>query len=311
MRQPRGYVCPFTSSTPPLNDLNHPSWQAAEWITEWHGILGGETNPTSIEAKLLWDHTHLYLAARMEEHDLWAFQTEHDSSVWLDNAFELFLDPDCDGHNYFEWEINPLGVILDMSMDRPYICGGTRCDDLEIPDLGLVLVTDGAVNDPSATERGWRFGAAFPWTFLTQIGQSGKAPSAGDTWKFNMMKMFWPVEVRDGVYVKDHTQPEKYWTFAPTNVLDIHRPHIWGSLHFAESAGDVPADEDWDTKFGLIQAVGLDSRSRAEGLLPREDLRLLADHIVLEHESGFAVRTMSPSGRFYTMTADGRLMCEG
>jgi len=311
MLPPRGYVCPYTPSPPPLDNLDHPTWQAANWITEWPSILGDETCPTLIEAKLLWDRDYLYLAARMEEHDLWAFQTEHDSDIFLDNAFELFLDPDRDGHNYLEWEINPLGVTLDMCMDKPYICGGIRNNDLEIPGLRLHLLTDGAVNDPGATERGWQFAAAFPWATFTQLGHSGGAPVAGDIWNFNLMKVFWPVEVRDGVYAKDESQPEKYWTFASTGVVDIHRPHVWGALHFADSAGDVPEDGDWKTKFGLIQAVGLDVRSRAEGLLPRQDLKLLAEHIVLSHSSGYAIRTLAPSGRLWTMTADGRLTCEG
>lgn len=310
MCQPRGYICQFATEPPPLDDLDHPGWQAGEWITEWPDIYGKKNCPTSLSAKLLWDKNNLYLAAKIEERDLWAFQTEHDSDIFLDNAFELFLDPDSDGHNYLEWEINPLGVTLDMSMNRPYICGGTRSNELEIPDLKLHLLTHGAVNDPSKQEEGWQFAATFPWDTLTQIGHSGDAPSPGEAWRFNLMKVFWPVLIQDGQYAKDTSRSESYWTFAPTGVLDIHRPHVWGYLHFADSQTPPMEDEDWETKLGLIQAMGLDSRSRAEGILPRSDLKVRSEQIVLEHSSGFAIRTMSPSGRFYTMTADGRLSCE-
>jgi len=44
--------------------------------------------------QMLWDDECLYIAAEMEEPHLWATLTEHDSIIFHDNDFEVFLDPD-------------------------------------------------------------------------------------------------------------------------------------------------------------------------------------------------------------------------
>ena len=301
VNRPTTTICPRTPQKPPLDHLEHPLWQAAPWIETWTEIRGDETAPTTIKAKLLYDETHLYLAAQMQEPHLWATQTEHDASVWLDNAFELFLDPNGDGHNYLEWEVNCLGTTLDLSMDRPYICGGTMNPELEIPGLELAILADGSVNDPSSKATGWEFGAAIPWKALTQIDQ--EPPQAGDIWRFNLMKCFWPVEVVDGTYQKSETEPEKYWCLAPTGVVDIHRPWFWAYLQFAESADQTPyKDPDWDTKLALCQALGFTSRARADGPNPKDSLYLQPNQTLIDHPSGYAVQT---SG--YQLSADGRL----
>lgn len=275
MRHPPTIICPRTPQKPPLDTLDHPLWQAAPWITTWTEIRGQETSPTEIKAKLLWDNQNLYLAAQIAEPHLWAFQTEHDSDIFLDNCFELFLDPDGDGHNYFEWEINALGVTLDLRMNKPYICSGTRDDSLEIPGLELALLTDGAVNDPSTQATGWEFAVAIPWATLAQIGHSGTPPQLGDIHRFNLMKCWWPVAVRDGAYHKIESEPEKYWCLAPTHVLDIHRPWFWAYLQFAESANATPfSDPDWETKLALCNTLGFTTRTRLDGPTPLQEVKL-------------------------------------
>jgi len=51
---------------------------------------------------MLWDDQAVYVAAELEEPHVWATLTQHDSVIFQDNDFEVFLDPDADGHNYGE-----------------------------------------------------------------------------------------------------------------------------------------------------------------------------------------------------------------
>ncbi|MBL8069153.1 MAG: carbohydrate-binding family 9-like protein [Armatimonadetes bacterium] len=305
MQHPRAYACARTATPPPLGNLADPAWEAAPWIDSWIGIMGGETNAKAIRARLLWDDTGLYLGVQMQEDDLWASVTEHDGDVWQDPCFELFLDPDGDGHNYLEWEVNVIGTVLDLSMDRPYVTGGTRDDSLEVAGLAMEIMTDGPVNDPSTRAGFWQVGAAIPWRALNQIGHPGSPPECGETWRFQLMKMEYPAEVADGKYRKSQTEAEKYWCFAPTLVMDIHRPWFWGYLHFAESASaQPPVDPDWDTKFALCRAMGLDSRSRAEGplacgkaqLVPGMDLTTQTDGYALAYK-GWRLDSQGRMGR--------------
>jgi hypothetical protein len=193
-------------------------------------------------------------------------------------------------------------------MDRPYVCGGTRDNSLEIPDLELKLIADGPINDPQSKAKGWAFGAAFPWTTLTQIGHSGTAPVIGDIHRFNLMKMFWPVQVVNGSYVKDESQSEKYWCFAPTHMLDIHRPYFWGYLQFAGTAeSPVNPDSDWATKLALSDALGLCTRPRDQITYPREMINLQPGQSLIDHPSGYVITAVAPSGTQYQITAEGQL----
>lgn len=252
--------------------------------------MGDEIETGKIRARLLWDMEFLYLGVQMYESDLWATVTDHDGDVWLDPCFELFLDPDGDGHNYLEWEVNVIGTTLDMSMDRPYITGGTRDDSLEIPGLEMQIVTDGPVNDPAKRAGFWQVGAAIPWQTLNQIGHLGTAPEAGEQWRIQLMKMEYPAEVIGGAYQKSETVPESYWCFTPTEVMDIHRPWFWGYLHFAETADSpTPLDANWEAKLALCQAMGLDCRTRAQGPLPKLEVQLLPGMSLRDAESGYSL----------------------
>jgi hypothetical protein len=299
VNHPPTYICPRTPQKPPLDTLESPVWQAAPWIETWTEIRGTEVCPTLIKAKMLWDTENLYLAAQIAEPHLWATQTEHDSDIFLDNCFELFLDPDGDGHNYLEWEINPLGTTLDLRMDKPYICGGTRDDSLEIPGLELALLTDGAVNDPSTKATGWEFAAAIPWSTLTQIGHPGTSPEPGDVHRFNLMKCWWPVEILNGAYHKVESEPEKYWCFAPTHVLDIHRPWFWAYLQFAETPTERPyTDPNWQTKLELCQTLGFTTRSRAQGPTPPQEIQLQPNQSLHENSIQSNNMELSLEGQF-------------
>ena len=47
-------------------------------------------------AKMLWDDQFFYVAAELEEPHVWATLTKHDSVIFHDNDFEIFIDPDGD-----------------------------------------------------------------------------------------------------------------------------------------------------------------------------------------------------------------------
>ena len=52
--------------------------------------------------------------------------TEHDSVIFQDNDFEVFIDPDGDNHNYYEIEINALNTEWDLRLPKPYRDGRVR-----------------------------------------------------------------------------------------------------------------------------------------------------------------------------------------
>ena len=96
------------------------AWLPARWSSLFVDIEGDEKpRPRfATRMKMVWDDEFLYVAARMEEPHVWGSLTEHDSIVYHDNDFEVFVDPNGDRRDYYEIEINALGTIFDLFLDR-------------------------------------------------------------------------------------------------------------------------------------------------------------------------------------------------
>ena len=50
--------------------------------------------------------------------------TEKNGVIFHDNDFEVFIDPDGDNHQYYEFEMNALNTIWELTLPRPYRAGG-------------------------------------------------------------------------------------------------------------------------------------------------------------------------------------------
>ena len=61
---------------------------------------------------MLWDDDYFYIGAELREPHVWGTLTAHDSVIFHDNDFEVFIDPNGDNHEYYEFEINALGTVL-------------------------------------------------------------------------------------------------------------------------------------------------------------------------------------------------------
>ena len=240
------------------------------WFAIFVDIRGAERGVSdTVQARIGWSDDGLHLEAEIADRHHWANQTEHDSDVFLDNCFELFLDPDCDGHKYLEWEVNALGTTLDLRMDRPYIFGGRRYDSWEVPGLSLDTRGDG---------RGkWSFRATFPWQDIAA------RPVAGDIWLANLMRVEHPT-LADGAL--DPNGETHYWVAQPTGVIDIHRPAQWATLHFVEPGGRPETWPGDEPVARLVELAGLDKQVRSEG--PGFDETIECQ--------GWAMR---PNGRFH------------
>lgn len=60
-----------------------------------------------------WDREHLYVAASLPDHDLYAPHHERDDPLYRDEAFEIFIAGDASGKNYLEHQVSPRNVMFD------------------------------------------------------------------------------------------------------------------------------------------------------------------------------------------------------
>lgn len=224
------YDCHRTDRAPAIDGrLNDEVWRKADVIDNLIDICG-KAQPKPRQAtsvRMLYDDRCLYIGAEMEEDFLRASVVQRDGIVWHDNDFEVFLDPYSEGVMYYELEFNVFGTLLDLLMDRPYCDGGTFRLAWDCKDLRYAVHHEGTVNDSSDRDKGWSVEMAIPFNALMKGGES---PLDRKVWRMNFSRVEWP----------SAQGREENWVWAPTGVVDIHRPDKWGYVRFVDGT-DVPA----------------------------------------------------------------------
>jgi hypothetical protein len=244
---PRQYDARFATVSPVVDGrLDDPAWRQARWSERFVDIQGaGYPAPRRhTRMKLLWDSTFLYVAAELEEPDLWGTITRRDAVIYRDNDFEVFLDPDGDGLRYFELEINTLGTVWDLYLPKPYRDGGQADNGWDIAGLQSAVALRGTLNHPGDRDRGWTVELALPWASLVPPGSSsaGTAPRPGDRWRVNFSRVEWNLVARDGGYDKRLDPatglplPEMNWVWSPQGAINMHMPEMWGFVTFRDRA---------------------------------------------------------------------------
>ena len=233
---PRGYVC-YRAAEPLVIDgkLNDAAWEAAPW-TDHFVDIEGPTKPKprfGTRAKMLWDGEHFYVGARLEEPHAWATLTEHDSVIFHDNDFEVFIDPNGDNHEYYEFEINALNTGWDLFLPKPYMDSGRADNSWEIPGLRTEVHIAGSLNDPSGRDEYWSVELAFPWTAFAEFAHVEIPPQDGDQWRVNFSRVQWKHVIAESEYRKVDGIREDNWVWSPQGIINMHRPERWGFVQFS------------------------------------------------------------------------------
>jgi hypothetical protein len=232
---PKTYDCPRASGTIEIDGrLDDAAWKAATWTGHFVDIEGDRKPQPRFRtrAKMLWDDKFFYVAAEMEEPHVWGTLTKHDSVIFHDNDFEVFIDPNGDTLEYYEFEINALNTGWDLFLDKPYRQGGRARNDWEIPGLRTAVHIQGTLNDASDRDRGWTVEIAFPWKALGEFAHKSAPPKPGEEWRINFSRVEWQHEVVDGKYQKIPKTKEDNWVWSPQGLINMHVPEKWGRVRF-------------------------------------------------------------------------------
>ena len=244
-------------------DLNKPFWQTGEWTDDFHDIEGDSLpRPRKYtRVKVLWDDEAIYVGAELKDDTIWATVQNRDELIYIDNDFEVFLAPQDSSHRYFELEMNALNSVWDLLMEKPQRDCVRRIIGWDIKGLESAVKIDGVINDPSADNRGWSLELKIPWFSLRECGldecyPTHWAPDVGEIWRMNFSRVEWEVDIVDNKYVKrcgenGQPLPENNWVWAPTGVIDIHMPEMWGYLLFTENGEDYPLPAEDEVKLLL------------------------------------------------------------
>lgn len=258
--EPLQYHC-FRSTEPLKIDgkLSEPAWQKAKWTSVFVDIEG-DKKPKPLQAtraKLLWDDTHLYIAAELEEKNIWAYQNKKDQIVFLENDFEVFIDPDGDAQNYFELEINAINNTFDLFLPKPYRNGGNALISWDIKQLKTAVSIEGTVNNATDTDKRWVIEMAIPFASISLDNYLNK-PEDLSLWRINFSRVEWNHDVQAGKYSRKKKEdgqgvlPEYNWVWSPQGKIDMHMPENWGYLVFSDKKVGT---EDFDFSIPDIEKV--------------------------------------------------------
>jgi len=221
--------------------LNEPDWARAEWSDDFLDITGDPGLKPSFQTriKLLWDDEYLYVAAELQEPHIWATIQKKDEVIFQDNDFEIFLDPDGNGLNYYEIEVNALGTIWDLLLTKAYKDHGKAVNSWDLKGLKTGIHIQGFLNDPSKPDTSWTVEMALPIVELMQGKKPGSRPAEGVQWRVNFSRVEWKTEVSGSSYSKitdsgtGKPLPEQNWVWSPMGEVAMHIPERWGRLEFS------------------------------------------------------------------------------
>jgi hypothetical protein len=291
---PLGYVCHRLDGPVTIDGLlDDRGWRDVPWTADFVDIEGDvRARPRfRTRARMAWDDQFFYVAAELEEPDVWATLTQHDAVIFHDNDFEVFIDPDGDNHEYYEFEINALNTGWDLLLRKPYRDGGPAENAWEIPGLRTAVAVNGTINHPGDPDRGWTLEIAFPWSALAGLAHRSCPPRDGDTWRVNFSRVEWEVDVALGTYRKRPGRKEDNWVWSPQGAIDMHRPERWGFVQFTTRPPGTEVafqpDASWPARNALM--------------------RLYHAQVAFRKQHGRWAATLAELGPVDTAIRDGRL----
>jgi hypothetical protein len=203
--------------------LDEAAWKAVSALGDFSCFLTRHGRPTyATRAKVLWDDRNLYVGFEADDPDVWSTITARDGNLWEGEVCEVYVDPDGDGKNYAELEVNPLNTVIDLKIEREE--NGAVTD---VPTFvkwtaegwTTAVSVDGDVADRVGKDKGWTVEMAIPLADFAPLG--GPPPKIGDTWRFQLYRIDRSNTLKD---------PE-YSGWSPTDTF--HRPSHFGYLTFA------------------------------------------------------------------------------
>jgi len=181
------YACRFTEEPPTIDGmLDEAAWKDAAEVgvfsLPW---LGPDARPAAkaTRAKLLWDHEYLYVAADMDDADLYADITEHDGQIWDNDVFEVFLKPAVDKPAYYELQVNAKNTHFDCFIPRRGHVGRFK----KLHEFGIESAVNlrGTLDVWTDRDEGWSVEMKIPWASFMP---TGGRPEPGDEWRFALCR---------------------------------------------------------------------------------------------------------------------------
>ena len=280
---PNHYVVAKTTEDILIDGIaDESSWKSAQFTESFIDIEGIKIPIYDTKVKMMWDDKYLYIYSQMEEPHVWGNLKQRDTVIFYNNDFEIFVDPSGTATNYVELEINALGTVWDLALNKPYRIGGDADNNWNVDGLKSAVNIKGSLNKADDIDKQWSVEFAIPLKKLAeQKHLNHNIPIDGEQWRINFSRVEWEYDLIDGKYqrkkVNDNYLSEYNWVWSQQNVINMHEPEKWGFLQFTEQKAsdsvEFISDPDMQTKqitYALFR-----------------NIRLGANQAFLEKEEGY------------------------
>ena len=207
--------------------LTEPEWQNAAMTQKFVLYVTGAAARLSTRAKFLWDDKYLYIGFICEDPDVWATMTKRDDLIYKGEVTEILCDPDGDGLNYFEFQVNPLGTILDLLLNKPYSKGGVANLTWNLDSAKVGVWVDGTLNNLDSVDVQWNCEVALPFKDVAFMGPSLHFPPAvGESWRILVTRYD---------YERTGKKDTMVCSWNQTDSRGFHVPEKFGRIIFSDS----------------------------------------------------------------------------
>lgn len=200
--------------------LDDADWAAAQSVGDFQFPWWKEGEKEQTEVKLLWDDKFLYICYNCQDKHIWADHYDTNSATCLDDAAELFWNPNpsaADKYNMFEF--NCIGNLLSVYNDQKVEILKHK---ILPPHIGQSI--KGTVNNDSDTDTGWILEVAIRFADYPDLFNA-KTPKDGDMWKIGLNRC-------GGKINEQYSQ----WSPSQTPQPNFHAPKDFGKIIFSMQA---------------------------------------------------------------------------
>jgi hypothetical protein len=200
--KPNHYIANHTTVAPVIDgDVSDKIWNKAAWSDYFVDIEGNKKPAPEFKTrmKMLWNDSALFIAAELEEPHVWATLQNHDDTVYFDNDFEVFIDPDGNARDYYEIEVNAINTLFDLFLRKTYRAGGRADISWNLRNFRSAVKIQGTLNNPKDKDKGWTVEMSIPFYHLKN-GNESVIPENGSIWRINFSRVNWDAEIKDNKY---------------------------------------------------------------------------------------------------------------
>ncbi len=179
------YQCPKVTTAPTIDGrLDDDAWAHAPAVVLVQTHDGAPVDKLTL-AKMCWDSDNLYVSFRCSSKDIRASVTNHDGNIFLEDAVEIFIDPDGDLKTYIELDVSPINVTFDAKFDPAAgaSLGAQLAPQWTCQGFRTATTVDGTVNVRTDTDQCWTAEMAIPFKSI-----SAGTPAVNDTWRANLYR---------------------------------------------------------------------------------------------------------------------------